>query len=403
MNLPLPVRLALTALAPVVVWAAPHVPLPRFDGGQIERTFGVAASEVNLSAFALGLAPLLSAFLVVEVVALAVPRWRRLRTGGPDARRRLGRATRWAAVAIALVQSTALAFYLEKMDGLEDDVRLSRLVVVLTLVGGTCVAAVLAQELDRIAFGGGFALLVTASIVPSLRPLGELVWASFAGPGASPSVLLLPVLLATVVGTIAMLRGWPSSAAIPLPACGLLPVHWAGAVAALGIVPAGMPTLVFAGALTAGLAVALGFLFNRPSKLAAFLPEAPAQWRRAIAWSAVYVIGLAIAGGLLAPLLDVPWLTLVPLAAVIACVLDVIAEAQATRQHGALVPVWPEHRLYAVESVRRALEARGIPSHARSVHQRALWHFFAPFIPVQILVPQAQATEAGRLLSDRHA
>ena len=119
-----------------------------------------------------------------------------------------------------------------------------------------------------------------------------------------------------------------------------------------------------------------------------------------MARSAVYVLGLAMLGWFLGRQLDLPSSILVPLVAVVAVVLDVVAEAAAIRRHGGLVAVWPEHRLYAVDGALAALERGGIPSLARSVHQRVLWHFFAPFIPIQIMVPRERAEEAGTLLLD---
>lgn len=83
---------------------------------------------------------------------------------------------------------------------------------------------------------------------------------------------------------------------------------------------------------------------------------------------------------------------------VVAVVLDVIAEATAVRRHGEMISVWPEHRIYAVEGARDALDRSGIPSLARSVHQRVLWQFIAPIIPIQIMVPKERAEEAGSLL-----
>jgi hypothetical protein len=86
-----------------------------------------------------------------------------------------------------------------------------------------------------------------------------------------------------------------------------------------------------------------------------------------------------------------------------AVALDVVGELRALWRHGPLVPVWPEHRVYAVAPALEALEAAGIPALARSRHHRALWHFFAPHIPVQLLVPPAHADEARRLLQERLA
>lgn len=408
------IRIALALLVPLlVVWLGPKVPLPRLDRDQLDRTLGAYAQQVNLSVFALGLNPILGAFWLVELAALCVPRWRPLRTGGPSGRGRLLSATHWLGLALAFVQALGVAVYLEKMGALESDPRLSRLVVVFTLVAGASLLVAATRFLDGAAVGGGFSLLVTAFAVPSLLPLREALRVS---PALAGSALLL-----TVLGTVFVLRWWRADEAgkpspLPLPACGLVPLQWSAAIAAgalvaaeYGIWPEAMSAFATgqdAGALalgltlTAGLAVAFGFLFNRPSKVAAFAPDAGGRVGRAVARSTVYVMGLAILAWFIGLQLNLPYFSLVPLVAVTAVVLDVGAEAAAIRRHGALVPVWPEHRLYAVDGALLALERGGIPSLARSVHQRVLWHFFAPFIPIQIMVPRERAEEAGTLLLD---
>src|SRR6185503_16905853 len=97
-------RLCFTLLAPVALYFSPLVHLPFLDLGLL----GDAGSHPDVhNVFALGLAPILSAFLLV---ALIVPRWRRLRTHD---RARLARAIAVVALALALTQSWFYAVWLE--------------------------------------------------------------------------------------------------------------------------------------------------------------------------------------------------------------------------------------------------------------------------------------------------
>jgi hypothetical protein len=51
-----------------------------------------------------------------------------------------------------------------------------------------------------------------------------------------------------------------------------------------------------------------------------------------------------------------------------------------------------------VDKALLALENAGIPAFPRAVHHRTLWHFFAPYIPVVIMVPKSKSEEAGAIL-----
>jgi preprotein translocase subunit SecY len=422
-------RLALTLLAPpLVLWlhAAPFVPRLNRSGFEIQ----------GVTVFGLALWPVFIAFIVVEASALLWPRWRPFRNGGPVARARLLRAALKLGVGFASLQGLTIALYLEGWGFLEPDPRLSRLVVVLSMVAGVCVLVWFAHLLDWFALGGGFSVLALAFSLPSLDRWAES-WRWLGAAEPLETTMTVAGLLVAGVATFIVLRrrlpgaqGKPSS--IRLPACGVIPFRYGAglrmipsvlAMASLGQVdarwlrvllrPANVEAnLVFRLFVTGVLAVGFGFLFNRPGRVAALevkgpgiSPQAPLkvareQVVRAIAWSAAYVLGVALVGGLLERASGVRGLDFVPAVMLVAVGLDVAAEVQARRRYGELVPVWPEHRLYAVDGALALLQRAGIPCLARSVHHRALWHFFAPFIPIQIMVQPPRAEEASRLLHE---
>ena len=431
-------RVAITCLAPALAeWLCPKVPLPGLDHAHLALTFPELAASERLSAFALWLSPVLSAFLLVELVALCVPRWRSLRNGGPQGRGRLLTATWKLALALAAVQAWGLAVYLERMGLLADGARLSRLLVVLSLVAGTCSFVVLARWLDVAGLGGGFSVL---ALFGFLRPgaFGDLD-AAFAGALAEPSKALPAVAVAALAcaATVLLLRGRrrdPQGRPSPvrLPACGIVPFQQAAAMpafvaagASLGLWSLasssfgssdGLGAMAFRAALTVALACVWSVVFNLPANVVALDVRAAqpadaagqrqvhADLRWALLWSAAYTLALGLADWLVPAQLDLaPALNVLLVAVATAVTLDVVAEARARRRLGDLEPVWPEHRLYAVDRVLATLEQAGIPAFPRSANHRALWHVFAPFIPIQILVPSARAREASELLHERFA
>jgi SecY translocase len=414
-------RLAVTVAAPLLLlWLGPMVPLPRVDRAAFENMLSEDANRLVVSVFALGLSPMMGAFLLVELAVLCVPRWRPLRTGGPSGRARLAVAAGWLTLGLAFVQGLWMSIPMEKVRLLEPEVRLSRLVVVFSLAAGSFLLVALAAVLDRVALGGGVSVLVTALTLAGWRVEGAALWRDLARAAQASNIAGLVPLLLVVAGTVFVLRWRPAAGSVgprglPLPACGLVPLLWGPTLAAVAVVLArsgvarewmldfafDRPTPVLSGTLTltAVLAVAFGFLFYRPSKVAAFVPgDAMGLVGRAVAVSTAYVLGVAVLGQAVTGELALVARGLVPILMAVAVVLDVLAEALATVRHGPLAAVWPEHRLYAVDGALAALAGRGIPALARSVHHRALWHFFAPFIPIQLMVPAAQAEDAREVL-----
>ncbi len=84
-----------------------------------------------------------------------------------------------------------------------------------------------------------------------------------------------------------------------------------------------------------------------------------------------------------------------------AVVVDLAGEWRFRRLHSRLIGVWPVHRVYAVQPALKALTDASIPAFPRGLHHRTLLQFFGPYVPVTLLVPAAQATEAERIVRAR--
>jgi hypothetical protein len=159
--------------------------------------------------------------------------------------------------------------------------------------------------------------------------------------------------------------------------------------------------------------VLLGRWFNAPSRVVATLRQQglamPARalgealrplFRRAMARS-LLVLGLLYATVVLRDRL-VPATSLLDaatVAALAAVLLDLATEWRVRRAHGGLTTVRHEHRLYAVDAQRAALEDAGLTVHLRAVQHRTLLQFYGPYVPVAIMVPDAQAAKAREVLA----
>ncbi len=78
---------------------------------------------------------------------------------------------------------------------------------------------------------------------------------------------------------------------------------------------------------------------------------------------------------------------------------DVLLEVQARRRLVDPVVVWPVHTFRLVGPVLQALRAAAVPAHLRAAHHRALGHFFAPHLPMEVLVAGADATRARAIVA----
>ncbi|MDF1563611.1 MAG: hypothetical protein P1V51_11240 [Deltaproteobacteria bacterium] len=326
-----------------------------------------------VSIVAVGLMPVISAHVIVECLAALVPGWDRLRTGGPAGRARLTRVVGWVSLATAALQAHGIALYLESLGGWELPYPVVtepgwgfRLLVICTLTATTMLLWAGTWLVERHGLGNGFSVLIGWSVLWLLHDFGvqalELARAGVL-PLADP---LIALGLAAFTGWL----GWwgletrrhalPATGLRvgrhPLPNAGLTPLEEeAGRLMARGT----LASLLFFGAYLAANVVG-----NTTSMLHATLG------------SLLVMIAVLIAR-------------------------DLAGEWAFRRRHGAVARVWPLHRVYAVLPVLALLEGEGIPAYPRAFGHRVLLNFFGPYVPVELLVPTAEAERATQLLRSR--
>jgi len=435
-------RIAVTLLAPLAALVLARIPLP---GADLERIAGFDAAIIGVGALALR--PFMSAALLVEVLAVLIPRWRALRVGGYAERGRVWTRVLIVALVLVALQSffiarwmagNARAFAMFAAPG-EDRQSLSWMATqIVSLSAGTFLLYWLARLVDRFGAGSGFALVIAAFIAQeTVPPLLASVHRS-AGDAAEPGAPILAALCLAAVVAVAVTRltsGRPLKASaqppggerLPTPASGIQPVVAGASAVAIPLSIAKLADVALPEALTPGtwmnrvleaavvgaLCLLATWLFNRPRLIAQ-------AWKRGVTTDAdtapvaervraAFARSLALALATCWVVMAVEWfcgesglaLSVVSLAMIACVVMDVAGEIRFRHGHGALVAVWPVHRLFLLPGLLKALDAAGIPAFARGRRARTLWNFMAPFLPVDILVPAAHAAAAETILRVR--
>jgi hypothetical protein len=156
-------------------------------------------------------------------------------------------------------------------------------------------------------------------------------------------------------------------------------------------------------------AIVFAFLFNQPSKIAriwkALVPDKPEGVPRLKEVILESVLFILLAVGVEAWLVQRFGVACVVNAGTIivatGILCDLVLEGRARATGAQLVAIWEIHQVYAVAPTIHLLEAQGWHPFARGLRLRSLLQFFGPYVPVQILVPAAEATTARTLLQAR--
>lgn len=166
----------------------------------------------NLSIFALGIMPYISASIIMQLLGLVSKQVEELRKEGEAGRRKLEQYTRYGTVLLSLFQSFAVAMMLEGMnnadagggrfgDVVSDPGWGFRLLTIITLTTGTCLLMWMGEQATERGIGNGISLIILASILSRIPSSVARYWAGNAG---DIEPLTVSVLLMVLVVSIAV-------------------------------------------------------------------------------------------------------------------------------------------------------------------------------------------------------
>src|SRR3984885_12810360 len=174
----------------------------------------------NLSIFALGIMPYVSASIILQLLTMVWKPLDELRKEGEQGTRKINQYTRYGTVVLSLVQSFGMALSLEGMNNgdLSDTSRVGdvvthpgwgfRMMSMLTLTTGTAFIMWVGEQITERGIGNGISLLIFAGIVVDI-PAGVMRYFETHKGNIQPLNLaaVVAIVLATVATIVFFERG----------------------------------------------------------------------------------------------------------------------------------------------------------------------------------------------------
>ena len=166
-----------------------------FSGGALQQ----------MSIFALGIMPYISASIILQLLTVVVPTLERLSKEGEQGRRKITQYTRYGTVLLSIIQGTGIAIGLEALQVQSDAGAINvvahagwgfRLMTVLSLTAGTAFIMWLGEQITERGIGNGISLIIFAGIVSGIPTAVGTEIMREAGVG---SYLLLIALMIAVI------------------------------------------------------------------------------------------------------------------------------------------------------------------------------------------------------------
>jgi len=177
-------RILVTFALLAVYRVGAHVPTPGIDTVALAAFFEQAKGSLlglfdmfaggalsNLSVFALGIMPYISASIILQLLTIAVPHLEKLSKEGEAGRKKIIQYTRYGTVVLSIIQGFGIAVGLENMAGptgvsiVIDPGWGFRLMTMLTLTAGTAFIMWLGEQITERGIGNGISLIIFAGIV----------------------------------------------------------------------------------------------------------------------------------------------------------------------------------------------------------------------------------------------
>ena len=165
-----------------------------FSGGALEQ----------LSIFALGIMPYISASIIIQLLTVVIPKLDELNKEGEAGRKKINQYTRYGTIGLSLIQSFFIATWLESIGAGSNPVVTDpgwsfQLMTVLTLTTGTAFIMWLGEQITERGVGNGISLIIFAGIVAAM-PDG--ITQLFVGNFTSFSLILLGLIFIATVAII---------------------------------------------------------------------------------------------------------------------------------------------------------------------------------------------------------
>ena len=206
-------RIIYTLLMLVVVRIGTQLPIPGVNGSYFSEWFSgnsgsafgffdaiTGGSFEKMSVFALNITPYITSSIIIQLLTIAIPKLEELQKDGEEGRKKMTAITRYLTVALALMESLAMAIGFGKSGLLLEYNALNIITAVLTLTAGSTVIMWIGERITENGVGNGISIVLTINIISRIPQDLTLLFEQFVkGKEIAFQVLNLAIIIAIII------------------------------------------------------------------------------------------------------------------------------------------------------------------------------------------------------------
>ncbi len=213
-------RLVYTFFMLIVIRLGSQLPCPGIDSALFAEWFSsqtngafnffdaiTGGSFNEMSVFALSITPYITSSIIMQLLTIAIPKLEEMQRDGEDGRKKIASITRYVTVALALIESVAMAIGFGRMGYLTNYNAFSVIQVVCILTAGSAVLMWIGEQITEKGVGNGISIVLVINIVSRIPADMSTLYEQFVknqkiAKGVLAAVIILAVILLTVIFVI---------------------------------------------------------------------------------------------------------------------------------------------------------------------------------------------------------
>ena len=210
-------ELLFTFLMLIVVRLGCQLPVPGVDRHFFSEWFAAQTGDAfsffnaftggsfeNMSLFALNITPYITSSIIMQLLTIAIPKLEEMQKDGEEGRKKIVSITRYVTVALALVESAAMAIGFGRQGLMEEFNALNVITVIAALTAGSAFLMWIGERITENGVGNGISIVLTINIISRMPSdlaglYNQFVKGKAVAVGALAALIILAIIVAMVI------------------------------------------------------------------------------------------------------------------------------------------------------------------------------------------------------------
>ena len=160
-------------------------------------------SFMTMSIFALNITPYITSSIIMQLLTIAIPKLEEMQRDGEDGRKKIAEYTRYVTVALALIESIAMAVGFGGQGLLSEFNAISVIIAVVTMTAGSALLMWIGERITENGVGNGISIVLLFNIISSLPSDASTLYTRFmSGKSVAVSAVAAIIIVAIVIAIV---------------------------------------------------------------------------------------------------------------------------------------------------------------------------------------------------------